>query len=277
MRVLAGNGSAVIEDCQDFHRMQEVMSSLMANTVRENTDIQGFGGRWDSYSTLDATTYTVDVLPSIPYGTAKTVNFKPFCGLFNWSKYIPLKFCPITLEFELADTLDAIASPGATPTTALNTTSLWEINNCCIKCDICTLDNALNNSYVEHLSAGKALPIEYSTYISQQSATSGTNFAVQVVRAVSRLQWAFITFYSNSLTGLLAKPALNFYHPMKTAGGTYSATYELEFQIQLGSKINSWISMHFTCRMLLPSEKNIKPTRTQAAQSQHKIQKLFSR
>ena len=109
-------------------------------------------------------------------------------------KYIPLKFCPITFELELCDINDAIVAPIAytsgnfnTVYTATNTTQAWQIQNCCIKADICTLDSALNASYIERLLSAKSLPIEYSTYISQQSSVVGKSFAVQIIRAVSRL------------------------------------------------------------------------------------------
>ena len=104
----------------------------------------------------------------------------------------------LTLEFELCDSNDAIITPqtydNATGYNAVyitaNTTNLWQIQNCCIKCDICTLDSQLNESYIQHLLSGKSLNIEYSTFISQQSSVVGKSFAVQVVRAVSRLQRA---------------------------------------------------------------------------------------
>jgi hypothetical protein len=245
LRVLAGG--QVVEDIQDFHRYSELLTSLMNGAVRDNNDIQGFGSRWDSPAVLDATgadaaaiiTAQGALMPIVYIGTSKVVNFKPLCGIFNQSKLIPLKFCPITLEFEVCDINDAIISPASHASfPATNTTNSWELSNCCIKCDICTLDSALNNSYVSHLLSGKSLPIEYSTYISQQSAIAGNNFAVQVIRAVSRLQRMFLTFYSNALTGPYAKPSINFYHPMSgVASGTYNSNYELEFQIQIGSKL----------------------------------------
>ena len=161
----------------------ELISFLQNEFVRDNNDIQGFGGRYDStlistftdFSGVDSTTitstelYTAErnLLPQIAPGKSKIVNFKPLCGLFAQDKYLPLKFVPITLEFELCDTNDAIITPAAydsttsydTVYTAANTTNKWQIQNCCIKADICTLDNALNNSYVEHLLSGKSLPI----------------------------------------------------------------------------------------------------------------------
>ena len=175
----------------------------------------------------------------------------PLCGLLTQDKYIPLKFCPITLEFELGDSNDAIVAPATygnttgydTVYTTTNTTNNWQIQNCCIKCDICTLDNALNNSYVEHLLSGKSLPIEYSTYISQQSSVVGKSFAVQVVRAVSRLQKAFITFWSEPSTTIplqpFRKPTITFHHPMaeSTATWKYNSEKEIQIYLQLGSKI----------------------------------------
>ena len=238
-----------------------MLASLQNEFVRDNNDIQGFGSRWDSTSLQNLNDFTpVDPvaitlaelltaqrppLPQIAPQKSKIVNFKPLCGLFNQSKYLPLKFVPITLEFELCDTNDAIITPQTYDVatgyngiyTAVNTTNLWQIQNCCFKCDICTLDNALNNSYVEHLLAGKALPIEYSTYISQQSSVVGKSFAVQVVRAVSRLQRAFITFYIDEASPKpFRKPTVTYHHPMSEST-TYNPDKEVQLYLQLGSKL----------------------------------------
>ena len=265
MRVLAGG--QVVEDIQDFGRNSELLASLQNEFVRDNNDIQGFGSRYDSsrvsaiedLRVVDPTNLTgaellgavKSYLPQIQAGKSKIVNFKPLCGLLAQDKYLPLKFVPITLEFELCDTNDAIITPAAydsttsydTVYTAANTTNKWQIQNCCIKADICTLDNALNNSYVEHLLSGKSLPIEYSTYISQQSSVVGKSFSVQVIRAVSRLQKAFITFWAEPTTRILAqpfrKPSITFHHPMAEESATWKYDHERELQInlQLGSKI----------------------------------------
>ena len=94
----------------------------------------------------------------------------------------------------------------------------------------------LNNEYTSHLLSGKALPIKYTTFINQQSTISSKNVAVQISRAVSRLQKCFISFYKTPTTEtILDKPAIKFYHPMET--GYYNPVQELEFQIQLGGKL----------------------------------------
>ena len=262
LRVIAGG--QVVEDIQDFGRNMELLASLQSDFVRENNDIQGFGARWDTtfiqnmsdLSIVDPTNITNvelftgarNYLPQITASKSKIVNFKPLCGLFNQSKFIPLKFCPITLEFELCDQNDAIVTPQAYDSTTgynlvytvANTSNSWQIQNCCIKADICTLDNSLNNTYIEHLLSGKSLPIQYSTYISQQSSIVGKNFAVQVIRAVSRLQRAFITFYADrTLAEPFRKPSITFHHPMGESISTfkYDPDKEIQIYLQLGSKL----------------------------------------
>ena len=59
---------------------------------------------------------------------------------------IPLRFAPLVVELELVgDATECIVSPPVGVFDANNTSTNWEINQCMIKCDICTLDNALHN------------------------------------------------------------------------------------------------------------------------------------
>ena len=156
-----------------------------------------------------------------------------------------MKFVPIVLELELGDTNDAIITPAdydaasgwITALTAANTSNAWQIQNACVKCDIVTLDNALNNSFIEHLMSGKSLPLKYQTYISQQSAIVGKNFSVQVIRAVTKLQKAFITFYVDDATEVFQKPTIYFHHPMRETAAIYTPNRELQINLQLGSKL----------------------------------------
>ena len=158
---------------------------------------------------------------------------------------MPSKFVPIILEFQLCDQNDAIITPvtyDATPHysgvyATVNMTNSWQTQNCCIEADIRTLDSSLNNEYISHMLSCKSLNIEYSTYISQQSSIVGKSFSVQVIRAVSRLQRAFITFYAdNSLPLPLRKPSITFHHPMAESP-LYNPDKELQIYMQLGSKL----------------------------------------
>ena len=260
LRVLAGG--QVVEDIQDFGRNSELIASLANEFVRDNNDIQGFGARFDSSRVqavndsrvIDPTNLTASelldgiksYLPQIKAGKSKIVNFKPLCGLLNQDKFLPLKFVPIVLELELGDSDDAIVTPQTyaagtvynTVYTTANTTNKWLIQNACVKCDICTLDNALNNSYIEHLLSGKSLPIQYSTYISQQSAVAGKSFNVQVIRAVSKLQKAFISFYTDPAAAVpFNYPSITFHHSMEATTTFYDPDKELQIYLQLGSKL----------------------------------------
>ena len=274
LRVLAG--SQVVEDLQDYGRMTELFKSLQNENVRDNDDIQGFGNRWDSSTVLNAAAASQDdLLPQLSATKSKVVNFKPFCGLFNQSKFLPLKYMGnLILEFELCDTNDAIitpatyAAPYAAVFTSANCSNSWNISNCCVKCDICVLDNALNNSYVEHLLSGKALPINYSTYISQQNSIlgAGKTLSTQIIRAVSRLQRCFVSFYDTNSSGPYAKPSITFYHPNAEDAGTYNPDKEVQFQLQLGSSLYPQYPCTNLLECFLSFEKIIKLTRTPSTQ-----------
>ena len=84
---------------------------------------------------------------------------------------LPIRYAPITIELELADgNLDRILDPAGAPTdywTPTNTSTDWQIENVQVKVDVCILDNALDNSYAQHLLSGKSLPISYNTFVSQ--------------------------------------------------------------------------------------------------------------
>ena len=54
--------------------------------------------------------------------------------------------------------------------TTVNNSELWSIKNVQVKVNMCTLDNALDNSYAQHLLGGRSLPISYNTFVSQIKA-----------------------------------------------------------------------------------------------------------
>ena len=172
---------------------------------------------------------------------------------------LPIRYMPITIELELVhDNTEPIVSAttigqdnfdvssGATGNTSL----LWQIMNVQVKCDVVTLDNQLDNSYAEHLLSGKALPINYQTYVSQkQSILSGNNGSqkvrLNVTRALTRLKNVFITL-DKPAAGQNYAPKFkewnSFYSPMESYTGStlnsYHADGEIaDFQVQIGSKL----------------------------------------
>ena len=88
--------------------------------------------------------------------------------------------------------------------------------------------------------SGKSLPLKYQTYISQQNSIVGKSFSVQIIRAVTKLQKAFITFYQDG-AGRHAtpwrKPSIHLHHPMSKSTDVYDPDMELQINLQLGSKL----------------------------------------
>ena len=189
MRILA-NG-AVIEDIDNYNRVHEMFKILNAEDTNKNNDAEAFGQQITKYTNLDTTT-----VAGILGGQSQTVLFKPCSGLFNQPKMLPIRYMPITIELEIVhDNTEPVvsnSSPGSegfdiTNNVTGNTSTSWQIQNVQVKVDVVTLDNQLDNSYAEHLLSGKALPINYQTYVSQmQSILSGASGQQKVRLNVTR-------------------------------------------------------------------------------------------
>ena len=227
MRIIAG--SQVVEDFDSYNRVHHMFSKLMSQGARRDEANEGFGYRYDDeLLTLvnnagnTALTYEVNAANCQGFYSEMTVGFKPLCGVFSQFKYLPLKYMGnLTIELELVtNAIDCIINPNDYDESdtgiaadirnrftlavagdtgkATNTSIDWEISNPRVVCDVCSLDNNLNNEYVKHLLEGKGLPITYTTYITQSQTVKGsTDFSVPVIRSVSKLVASFVTFYKN--------------------------------------------------------------------------------
>ncbi len=131
-----------------------MMNVLIASESRDNQASEVVGKNWDTNRG------NYDLNQGIKGGQALTVLFKPLSGLLKQNKMLPIRYAPIQIELELADGyLDAIVDPAALATdvvTDTNTSTDWQIENVQAKVDVCMLDNALDNSYAQHLLAGKS-------------------------------------------------------------------------------------------------------------------------
>ena len=251
MRVLCGG--QVVEDIDNYNRIHQMFSVLTAEDSLKNVDAEAFGEPWDIRKNKKSA-YDADSFPGIPGNQSQTVLFKPCSGLLNQPKMIPVRYCPVTIELELVNSSnDPIVSAldDARPFTAANTSVSWQIQNVQVKCDMCTLDNGLDNQFAEHLLSGKALPINYNTYVSQmQSILSGATgqqkVRLNVTRALSRLKSVFVSLVRDVPNAELAanlgsKEWNDFYSPMydyaKGSNNQFNSNGEFEAQLQLGSKL----------------------------------------
>ena len=253
MRILCGG--QVVEDIDNYNRVHQMFTILNAKDANINERAEAFGQQFDNHQT----TFDRNNVTGINPGEAQTVLFKPCSGLFNQPKMLPIRYMPITIELELVhDNTEPIVSATTTgqdsfdvsQTAAGNTSLLWQIQNVQVKCDVVTLDNQLDNSYAEHLLSGKALPINYQTYVSQkQSILSGNNGSqkvrLNVTRALTRLKNVFITL-DKPAAGQNYAPKFkewnSFYSPMEDYTGaqrnSWDAAGEIaDFQVQIGSKL----------------------------------------
>ena len=244
MRILVAG--QLVEDIDQYNRIHEMMQFFVAPDSRNNDAAEAFGFIHNKH-----VTYTPTTFPGIKPGQGLQVLFKPLSGLLNQNKMMPVRYAPITIELELVDdATEPIWSndiAGTNAIVAANNSLVWSINNVQVKVDMCTLDNALDNSYAQHLLSGKSLPISYNTFVSQMQTIAGQDKPlINVSRALTRLKGVFVTLHkdythSSRVPLLRRKPWNDFFSPafgVNTDGVlTHDSDGEFEFQLQIGSKL----------------------------------------
>ena len=245
LRVLCGG--QLLEDIDYYNKVHEMFHYFQSGTVRQNDNTEGFLG---SEYNLNNAVFPNSVSTRIEgAGGYMAVAFRPLSGLINQDKYLPIRYAPITLEFEIVNNFTdcviaptvfaAGVTPGANDFTTTNTSTSWEIQQFQIKCDVCTLDNALDNEYAQHLLSGKSLPINFATFVTQlQAITSNSSVSINVQRAFTRLKSAFVSLVnSNVLTTGTRKEFNFFYNPSFGSTNLYDSSKSVQFQLQIGSKL----------------------------------------
>lgn len=248
MRILCAG--QLVEDIMDYNRIHEMMHIMIASESRANDAAEAFGNLWNSHAWYKGEV-NITNFQGIGPGQKLAVLFKPLSGVLNQNKMLPIRYAPVTIELELVDdVLEPIVSnfvgAGATDFKADNTSLQWSLTNVQVKVDVCTLDNALDNSYAQHLLSGKSLPISYNTFVSQMQTIAGQDApTINVSRALTRLKSVFVTlnkdFVNNRANVVGLKFWNDFFSPMWEANHdgtwTHDPSGEFEFQLQIGSKL----------------------------------------
>ena len=219
-------GGQVVEDIDNYNRICQMFTMMMDKEKQKNDSIESWTGTAD-----------LKAPPAITTGSTVICMGSLFAGIFNQDKYLPVKYCPITIELELVNQYsDSVRATGS---------QLWSISDVQLKCDMVTLDSQLDNSYAEHLLSGKSIPISYTSYTTSQQVCAGADTQVNISRSLTRLKSIFVTLYKEKKNAPVAPatvgtPNLNlynevnlFHHPML---GNYNASNEIQFELQLGSK-----------------------------------------
>ncbi len=121
------------------------------------------------------------------------------------------------------------------------------------KVDLCSLDNALDNSYVSHLLSGKSINIVYNTFISSLQTIVSADSQINVSRSLSKMKSMFASLDTDFVTPPGENPPMgrktfydkrlnNFWSPLVGDGLTTALTRDTDketqhLQVQIGSKL----------------------------------------
>jgi len=231
-------GGQVIQDTDFFNRTTHMFHTLKSAERRLNDFAMGFGCSNETNATF--ANAVMDTSTQIAVGESIAVGFHPFLlGLFNQASFIPLRYAPIQLEFELVGTAtDAVFGNTTNPATL---TDLFSIENVQLKCDTVTIDNTVDNRFTEILMSGRHLPIHFTNVACGSQIIKNMKTDIHVSRSLTRLKAIFITLLKASSTVTSgSQEAERFWHPMGDyiVGGvsSYKSDYEIEVSVQIGSK-----------------------------------------
>ena len=189
------NGSAIVEDIEEYSRVHQMFSLLLPSERRFN-DIRETWGATLAAASLDEPF----VIDPIPAGTSRTVVVHLLSSFLSQGKNIPLNMVPLVLELELDDFDRAFAGFGNT----------WNVTRPRLIADVLTLDNALQNSYAKHMLDGRSLPfMMHGLYSLKATITSPGQYTLPINRGFSRLSTVYWSFISED-----GKESTEFFHPM---------------------------------------------------------------
>eukprot|EP00438_Fugacium_kawagutii_P022104 Skav219848 [mRNA] locus=scaffold859:523151:525737:- [translate_table: standard] len=237
-----------VQDIIEYNRHCELYECLKPKNVRDMDDIEsGANPRWDAdfhdYANgldvflqpnttgtpgdVDVYTdgdhnewgridkrYTRHSLTGIPGANGKArFSHKPCCGLLNSNYYIPLRYAPIELQFQIVSNgTEPVVVPKGTGAGQTDkegyyfregdTSTSWELNNVFIRAEVIQLDNTVNNNIVKHLLDGQSLKLVFPMYHTiTQSFNATGEINMNIVKSSSKLTGAFITLYRSPRTG----------------------------------------------------------------------------
>ena len=188
---LIGNGSAMIEDIEEYGRVHQMFSLLQSSGRRYNVHAEGWGSEKIHTATFDS---PGDPDP-IPGNKSRTVVVKLLSSFLTQGKAIPLNMVPVVIELELAGADEAFRGTG----------NEWYITQPRLVADVLTLDNALQNSYASHILQGKQLPyMMHGLYSVRATIPPGSSmYSLAIARSFTRLSTCYFSFWASSAADTL--------------------------------------------------------------------------
>ena len=214
LRVIA-NGSCEIENIEQYSRVNQMFNLLLPSARRYCNISETWGGKTGINTTLAD---PVEPCP-IPHGASRRVLTPLLSSFLSQNRWIPLSMIPVVLELELDDADTAFAGTG----------NNWVITRPVLLADVCSMDQALQNSFSKHLLDGKSLPYSFhGLYSLKASIADSTQFSLPICRGFTRLSTVYFSFIK---TG--EKESTYFYHPLEGAEPT-EATDLMKYNCTLG-------------------------------------------
>ena len=198
-----------VQDIIEYNRHCELYECLRSKDVRDMDDIEsGANPRWDGdyhdyangldvflqpntdgatdaggivdvFTTGDHNErgkidkrYTRHSLAGIAGAGGKMrLSHKPCCGLPNSNYYLPTRYAPLELQFQIVSNATEPGAGGAQTDKERyyfrvgDTSTSWEVNNVFVRAEVITLDNTVNNNIVKHLLDGQNLKLVFQCII----------------------------------------------------------------------------------------------------------------
>jgi hypothetical protein len=197
LRVIC-NGSAIVEDIEEYSRVSQMFATLLPSARRYNDIRESWGATTDPASLSQPF-----VADPIPAGASRTVVVHLLSSMLSQGKAIPLNMLPLVLELELDDANRAFAGDA----------NAWLITRPRLIADVMTLDASLQNSYAKHILDGSSIPIMmHGLYSLKATITDNTQFSLPINRGFSRLSTIYWSFIGPDGVG---KEVTTFFHPLR--------------------------------------------------------------
>jgi hypothetical protein len=191
MRVLLKG--ALLDDIDDYNRVCEILN--LCKPENEYNNILDNGFVYQKRLGL-GTEFANKTANGIAVNGEYVFSMNLLTSLGTQDKFIPLQFCDVVIELEL-DSIDPTitlvdATSGMTADPIACTS--WEIINPSIKCEVVTLDSAIENKFIEKLLMGKDWNIGCTGYTSVMQTMTSKDTQINVSRSLSKLKKVFVSY-----------------------------------------------------------------------------------
>jgi hypothetical protein len=216
LRIIA-NGSATIEDIDEYGRVFQMFSELLPPQRRFTNSLEAWGDENGHQGTLGLPSST----DAIPANSSRQVCVQLLSSILSQGKLLPLAMLPLTIEMELGDTNDAFQG----------SSNNWTITRPRLVADVCELDQTLQNSYASHILSGKSLPFYLNGIYSVKASvpTGSSLYTLPIARGFTRLSAIYVTFSDGA-----NKWVNHFYCPMSGDPNT-TINDQVSYNFTIGS------------------------------------------